>query len=283
MRKKAKKSKSFLVWLLGLGLFLFFAFDPRLVVNSYTVTSDTLPAEFDGFTIVQITDLHCARFGEQQKDLLARVDKLSPDIIVLTGDIIDENILDFEPVEELVKGLTEKYPVYSVWGNHDRWLSRSDFRKLQEIYKAAGVVMLTDESVEITRGGAAIALHGADDPPVWNRGDLAYVQENGIAVEPANGKFNLLLMHRANLFPAVSGKGFDLILAGHLHGGQVRIPYIAGLISPTREWFPKYTAGRYEENGTVLIVGRGLGNAISVPRVFNPPELVRVVLKTSEK
>lgn len=283
MRKKAKLRLFFLYGLIGVALLAFFALDPRLVVNKYTIRSENLPSAFDGFTIVQITDLHCARFGEKQKDLLARIDRIAPDIVVLTGDIIDEKLLDFAPVEELVTGLAAKYPVYSIWGNHDRWLSRRDFKKLQEIYKSAGVTILNDESIEFSHNNAAIFLHGADDPPVWNRGDLAYVQEHGIAVSPTEDRFNLLLMHRANLFPALSDLGFDLVLSGHLHGGQIRIPYVAGLISPTREWFPKYSAGRFEENGTVMIVGRGLGNAISIPRIFNPPELVHIVLKTSEK
>lgn len=275
-----RRRRGCLAWLVILAaaaLLCFFAFDPRIGVSTYRIRGEALPEAFDGFKILQITDLHCKRFGENQSGLMKKIDKLEPDLVVLTGDMMDENILDFDPVAELCHALTEKYTVYAVWGNHDRWLSRADFNRLKALLADAGVTVLTDESALLEKGGAHIVLHGADDPPVWNDGDTAYVAEHGLKTAP-QGPYDILLIHRANLFPAVSPLGFDLVISGHMHGGQVRLPFAGGLISPTRQWFPKYTAGLFEENGTSMVVCRGLGNAISVPRVFNPPELVQIIL-----
>lgn len=258
---------------------VFFAFDSRLHLRKYTVKSGSIPSGFDGYRILMITDLHCAVFGEEQSEIARYADSFAPDIVVLCGDMIDQDIMDFGPVEQLLKALCGKYPVYSVWGNHDRWLGRSDFRRLQELYATYGVRTLWDETVMLEKGGDSIALSGADDPASWNDSAEEYLRQNGLAVEPAEGYYNILLFHRANLFDAVSEYGFDLVLAGHMHGGQVRIPYICGLMSPTRKWFPKYTAGIHEKNGSEMIVGRGLGNTIGIPRIFNPPQLVGIILR----
>ena len=283
-RKRAKKKRLarfaviFCAVLLVLAITALIAFDTGLSVSKFKIYSGKLPAEFDGYRIVQLTDLHCAYFGENQQELSELIDSLAPDLVVFTGDMIDENILDFEPVEKLCQVLSEEYRILSVWGNHDRWLEFRDFKKMAELYGKYGVETLAGNTVFIEKNGAQIAISGADDPASWGYNDLKFVEENGIGVLPADGVYNILLYHRASIFPYLSTLGFDLILAGHMHGGQIRVPFAGGLISPTMKWFPNYTAGKYEENGTTMIVGRGLGNAVNVPRIFNPPEVVLITL-----
>lgn len=281
-RKKTKKWAAVLCAVVVLlAVCAYFALDNRLSVTKYTVSSDKIPISFDGYKIVQLTDLHCARFGENQQELVEQIAVLSPDLIVFTGDMIDQYLLDFDPIEELCSALSEKYLVLAIWGNHEKALSYSDFEKMKKLYRQYNIEILYGDTAYIERGGSCIAISGADDPACWNDDAVDFVNENGIGVYPAEGLYNILLYHRANIFPALTDLGFDLILAGHMHGGQIRIPLAGGLISPTMQWFPKYTAGRYDENGTKMIVGRGLGNAIKVPRVFNPPEIVSITLKST--
>lgn len=267
------------VLLLALAATAYVAFDTGLSVTKFSIISEKLPAEFDGFKIVQLTDLHCAYFGEKQQELSEIIDSLSPDLVVFTGDMIDENILDFDCVEELCAVLSAKYPILSVWGNHDRWLAKTDFKKMVDIYEKYGVETLCGNNITLERNGAQVIISGADDPASWGSKDLNFVMENGIGVSPTENEYNILLYHRANIFPCLSTLGYDLVLAGHMHGGQIRIPFAGGLVSPTGDYFPDYTAGKYQKNGTTMIVGRGLGNAVDVPRIFNPPEVVLITLR----
>ena len=278
--RKKKRKKLWILWgvLAALAVVVFLALWQRLTVSRFSLTFADLPSSFDGFRIVQITDLHCERFGEEQRDLCDRISSLEPDIIVITGDMLDQDLLDPEPTRELCEAFAGRIPIYAVTGNHDLWVARSDFQKLLDVYEEYGVTVLRGETAEITRNGETIYLHGEDDPAHWGNDTVGYLREHPISVTPVQDAFNILLYHRANAFPALSSLGFDLIIAGHMHGGQVRIPFVGGLVSPTREYFPDYTAGLYTENGTRMIVGRGLGNAVSVPRVFNPPELVLLTL-----
>ncbi len=267
------------ICLIATILLLVAAFNQKLGITNYFVKSHAIPKSFDGYKILQISDLHCETFGEKQCEIERVVDSIKPDLVVFTGDMIDENLLLFEPIDDLCSVLSEKNTVLSCWGNHDRWIARSDFKRLKDIYSSYGIITLNGNTVLIERNGEHIAVSGADDPANWDKSTLDYVQEHGINVSPEQGYYNILLFHRANLFPYISTLGFDLVLSGHMHGGQVRIPFFGGIVSPTMEWFPNYTGGMYIENESVLIVSRGLGNAVRVPRIFNPPELVLITLK----
>lgn len=265
----------------AIAAILFFGLRTDLQVSRYTLSFSSLPAQFDGCRIALITDLHSERFGDGQSELLNALADAKPDIVVLAGDIIDSVKLDFAPVEELCAGL-EGCTVYAVYGNHEAALSYSDARRLRKLYSDAGVELLIDETVLYERGGESIAVTGMDDPYYYGQHLAAYLENHPIELAPAEGVFNLLIAHRADAFPALRGLGFDLVLSGHLHGGQIRLPIIGGLLSQSREWFPKYSAGKYSESGTTMIVGRGLGNPISIPRVFNRPELVIITLISSD-
>ena len=282
-KRRRKRALISLLILAILAALVVCAFWQGLTVSRYEIAISGLPESFRGFRIVQVADLHCARFGDEQELLCEKIRDLNPDIIVITGDMTDQTILDPEPTRELCEAFSGEIPMYAVLGNHDLWIAKSDVRALLDIYKACGVTVLRGDTVPLTIGADTIYLHGEDDPAHWGNDTVRFLKENPIGLSPVDGSVNLLLYHRANAFPAISDAGFDLIIAGHMHGGQVRIPLVGGLVSPTREFFPDYTAGLYQENGTQMVVGRGLGNAVSVPRIFNAPELVLITLQGVSK
>ncbi len=276
--------KTWVIWsvaiLFVLAVTAAFALDTRLQVSVYTVTSSSLPASFDGFRIVQISDFHSAQFGEEQADLLEKIESLQPDLIVFTGDMVTQTDMDFSPLATLLEGIDGRWPCYAVDGNHERGLPRSEYQNLKTLLSKYDVALLKDQEVMITRGTDTITLFGAEDPAYWGKDLNSYLSNHPLDLGEHDG-FVLLLYHRANAFPYLSTLPVDLVLSGHLHGGLVRLPFVGGLVSPSREWFPDYTAGVYRENGTTMVVSRGLGDSVKFPRVFNRPELVLIELRHS--
>lgn len=248
-------------------------------VTHYSIKSSKFPLEFDGFKIMQISDFHNGSFKGGTEKLIEKVEKEKPDIIVLTGDVIDEKALNYLSVAELVSKLKLFAPVYFVSGNHD--INYPHFYDMYNMLKNEGVVLLENQKVIIKKGTAQINLYGIDDPVMSsNLGDKIFLNLEMSELKPQSG-YNVLLFHRAELFDTLKGNGYQLVLAGHMHGGQVQIPFVGGLISPriNRRLFPKYTDGIYSEAGTTMVVSRGLGNIVPVPRVLNPPEVVLVTLQ----
>ncbi len=251
-------------------------------VTHYSIKSSRIPSEFDGFKIMQISDFHNGSFKGGTKKLIERVEKEKPDIIALTGDIIDEKALNDLPVAELVSKLKLFAPVYFVSGNHD--INYPHFYDMYNMLKNEGVVLLENQKVIIKKGMAQINLYGIDDLVMpSNFGEKIFLNLEMSELKPQSG-YNVLLFHRADFFDNLKGNGYQLVLAGHMHGGQVQIPFVGGLISPhiNRRLFPKYTDGIYSEAGTTMVVSRGLGNIVHVPRVLNPPEVVLVTLLHNE-
>ena len=240
-------------------------------------TSPRLPAGFDGCTIVQLSDLHGAEFGENNEELIRRVREAGPDYIFLTGDLVDRyRQTPRSYAVSLGAALAEIAPTYFVTGNHE-W-AFPDIRTFKRELRDAGVTVLSNEYVSLSRGGDHILLAGIDDPngfadqktPEELAGELR-------AAEP--DAFWLLLAHRNDRFAGeYSLLGADLVLSGHGHGGVIRLPFTDGLLSTNRSLFPSYTAGLYEENGSVLFATRGLGNSGISRRLFNRPEIAVVTL-----
>ena len=263
-----------LILILAFSLTALYGLKDDLTSTEYEITPQNFPSELNGLKIALIADLHNTRFGEAQEELISATLQEDPDIVVLCGDILDSTNQDITAIEELLKGISH-LPVFAVYGNHENRVSIFDRGDLANLYKSYGVSLLVDESETLNINGAEICISGMDDPASWGKGDLEFVKNNPPNVTPSDTAFNILLCHRANVYPAVSDLGFDLVLSGHLHGGQVRIPLLGGLIAPNRELFPKYSSGIYSEGSSVMVVSRGLGNNVDFPRVFNPPELVR--------
>lgn len=253
-------------------------------VTQTMVDSQQLPAAFNGFRIVQITDLHGRSFGESQGRLLEKIKELSPDLIVITGDLADSRHYDPKPCLTLAEGLVELAPVYYVYGNHElRLFDDLEGNPFARSLRAHGVWILNTSATRIERGGAFINLAGVQDPsfegarPDDNMSDMLTRVTTGI--EP--DEFTILLSHRPEYLSVYAGYPVDLVLAGHAHGGQVRLPLIGGLFAPGQGLFPKYTAGKYTQDHVTMVVSRGLGNSLAPIRVFNPPELSCVTLHTA--
>ncbi len=252
-----------------------------LEVNIVTVESSRLPGEFSGFRIAQVSDLHNTEFGEGNSELLELLRETNPDMIALTGDLVDSRKTDVSAALAFAAEAVKIAPCYYVPGNHESRIR--SFGELEEGLRDCGVTVLRDESLALERDGEILLLLGADDPAFYGEG--AYYEEDGPARNLAwiigdrmgdwEG-FTLLLCHRPEMFDVYTECGVDLALSGHVHGGQFRLPFVGGLVGPHQGLFPKYDSGLYTEGDTNMVVSRGLGNSLFPFRFNNRPEVVLV-------
>ena len=273
-RRKKRRGRKALIIIALLCLAAFYLVrdsSENLSLTEYSVTDADLPQSFRGFKIVQLSDLHGAQFGAE---LVDTVREQNPDIIALTGDFIT-TAEDLPAVEELVRELVSICDVYFISGNHD--FGSGKIQELSDILAGCGVKYLRNEYVELERGGERIILAGVEDPNSW--ADLESPDELvGKIRAEYPGDYIVLLGHRNYWMTEYPTLPVDLVLCGHAHGGIIRIPGVGGLLSTDRTLFPDYEAGLYENDSYTMIVSRGLGNSISVPRIFNRPEIVSIVL-----
>lgn len=282
-RRRSRKLKYFLictaVLIAVLGLWTFYQ-DTNCGVTEYTVYSDKLPEAFDGYRVLQISDLHNASFGKDNDQLVGKARQAKPDIIVITGDFADSNGRDVEVCTSLADRLCEIAPVYYVPGNHEYYLNEGKREILYAGMEESGVHMLLNETARLERGGESITLIGLEDKCFFELFKTQYMKEMLESLVPPEG-FSLLLSHRPELIDIYAGCGVDLALTGHAHGGQIRLPFIGGLYASQQGWFPKYTDGLHRQGGTQMIISRGIGGTAFPFRINNPPEMVLVVLKTA--
>lgn len=241
------------------------------------VASGALPEAFEGFKIAHVSDLHNAVFGRKNEKLLSLIRAAKPDIIAITGDLIDSRHTDIDSALAFVEAAAEIAPIYYVTGNHE---SRLDFDEIEPRLIAAGARVLRNEAEDIGRGGERIRLAGIDDPSFIRTGGTA---EERAAAEleqlgDGGGTFTVLLAHRPELVEVYAEYGAGLVLSGHAHGGQVRLPLLGGLYAPGQGLLPEYDSGLYSLGETQMVVSRGLGNSVAPLRVNNRPELVIVTL-----
>ncbi len=264
---------------IALGLLLWAGLDTRLTVREYTVESGKLTGPV---RLVLLTDLHGCDYGQDQRELLDVVEAQNPDLVLLGGDIVDDEArMPEERSLATVEALAERWPVYYVTGNHEFWTGRVD--AIREEISRRGAVVLAGECVQVTAAGQPLQLCGIDDPNVGERAWQRQLEDVTAALE--EDTFSILLTHRPERVEDYTGRGFDLALAGHAHGGQWRLPgLINGLLAPNQGLFPPYAGGSYDLEGTTLIVSRGLAReSTRVPRFFNPPEVVVVELVPETK
>lgn len=239
-----------------------------------------IPNEFNGYRIVHISDLHNEKFGKNQERLLRGICAVSPDIIVVTGDLIDRRKYDLDTAMVFINGAVEIAPVYYVSGNHEAW--SGDYKNISGNLSSCGVQILDDNKVELIKGGGKIEILGVSDTDFLTSGYMDGTNSSKLKEHlkrlSDDSVFQILLSHRPELFDLYADKNIDLIFSGHAHGGQFRIPFIGGLVAPDQGLFPKYSSGAYTQNQSTLIVSRGLGNSIIPIRIFNRPEIVVVTL-----
>ena len=252
-----------------------------LEVNEYEVVSDRIPQGFEGFRIAQVSDLHNAEFGEGNEKLIQLLSQTDPDMIVITGDLIDSRHTDIEIALEFARHAIKLAPVYYVSGNHEARVR--EYEDLKMGLAEAGVVILENQNVQITREGESITLMGIDDPSFQEDylfGDSESVARQAIDdLQNESEGYTILLSHRPELFDLYVDTGMDLVFSGHAHGGQFRLPFVGGLVAPNQGFFPKFDEGRFTEENTTMIVSRGVGNSIIPIRFNNRPEIVLVTLR----
>lgn len=276
MFKKSKRKTITLIVLIVIIVVAIFAFDSRLKIQNYDIESDNIT---ENIRIALITDLHSCKYGKDEIKLIEAIDSQKPDIILLGGDICDD-VIPNDNTEALLKGITDKYPCYYVTGNHEYW--SNDVDAILKLFESYNVTILNGNYVTTDIKGQKINICGISDPDVSNNDADIVVTEQLEMIKNAgeNGNYTILLTHRPEYIDLYSKYDFDLVLAGHAHGGQFRIPFILnGLYAPNQGLFPEYAGGEYLKNNTKMIVSRGLAReSTRVPRIFNRPELVIIEL-----
>ena len=254
--------------------------DNRLEVTHFEPEFENLAKEFDGFKIAQISDLH----SESTPGVCEEIKAHNPDIIVITGDMIHDDDRPYKPVISLIRRLSLIAPLYVISGNHDLW--NTNFNKFIKEAEDNGAIYIDNKKAIIEKDGSFIELFGVRDPYSKSADMIIKSLDESFSSLPEKEHFSILLFHRANQFDRIKDKGFDLILSGHMHGGQFRIPGVLGVASPKsgigdtqRLLFPKYYAGTFHHENTTMIVNRGLGNPMIIPRLFNRPEIGIIELK----
>ncbi len=270
MRKKHWWILPVLAILVALALI---ALDERLILRTYTVASPKLTAEV---RLAVVTDFHSS---DNADDVVAMVASCAPDAVLLVGDMFDDDIAN-RPTERtlsLMRQLSAQYPCYYVSGNHEAWTGEMD--ALYQQTEEAGVTVLRMSSGVLTVRGQRIALCGIPDPyeMVFSGAPDTEEQLRQAMENVDSADFTVLLAHRPELLAKYAQFPLDLVVSGHAHGGQVRIPGVLnGLYAPNQGWFPKLAGGAYTQDGTTLIVSRGLAVRTRLPRIFNRPEVVLV-------
>lgn len=278
--KRRQRIRILVIVLCLLGILVLTGLDQRLQVRHYDLSFPGLPDGFSGETYCVIADPHGSYMAGGENDLLSAIREEAPGAVFLLGDLLMEDDPDFDGLSDFLSVLVKIAPVYSVSGNHDRW--EGFYKQYLTCLQNAGVICLEDGETTLTRGGDSIHLVGFADPPFWTNEPKTEQIAATVSKLPAGDGFDILLYHRANFFDAVAGKGYDLVLSGHLHGGIVRLPFIGPLFRELPVGEMTYAGGKYDKDGTVLVSCRGLGNNVWVPRVFNRPELVAITLKKGE-
>ncbi len=260
-------------------LFCVIAFWQGLTVREYNICSEKLN---DSIKVVLITDLHSTFYGENQQKLVGKIDEYDPQVILLAGDIADDEV-PHDGTKVLLSEIGRRYPCYYVTGNHEFWTD--EIEAVKDMISSYGVKILSGESCVITVNGQTLLLAGVDDPAGLYSDSEAYLpkeiapqqwidQLNTVCKQNSGDSFSVLLSHRPEHAELYSKSGFDLVVSGHAHGGQVRIPFIInGLYAPNQGLFPEYAGGLYDLGKTDMVVSRGLC-LDEKPRVFNPPEIV---------
>ncbi len=252
-----------------------------LTTRKITVEKKSLPKSFDSTKILQISDLHSKRFGRGQKKIAKKIKELNPDLIVITGDIIDRRRFDIYPVIELLSAIKDVSPIYYSPGNHEGWSGRYD--EVKAILNRFSINILENKSISQAKGGEQIFINGILDPS-FDLPEGSGVAKSNTQTEKylktfsMGDGFNITLCHRPEAIDSAPDLMGDIVFSGHVHGGQVRLWPLGGLYAPGQGILPKYDSGRYEIKNTTLIVSRGLGNSLFPFRVFNLPQLLLVEL-----
>lgn len=249
-----------------------------LEINTYQIKSEKLSDSFDLFRIAQISDLHNNTIGKDNNKLISELESANPDIIAITGDLIDSRTTNVDITVEFIEKAVEIAPCYYVNGNHESRVP-NEYETLKNELVNLGVTILENKSVEIERESNTINLIGINDPDFYAEDSITITDTNINSLDYDRKNFTVLLSHRPEIFDVYVKNGIDLVLSGHAHGGQFRLPFIGGLFAPHQGAFPEYDSGLYSQNNTSMIVSRGIGNSMFPFRFNNRPEIILIELK----
>lgn len=283
-----------LLIVLILFVYLYFENTSLFIVQKNEIVSNKIDSNFDGYKILQLSDLHSREFGENNIKLINKIYKIDPDIIVCTGDMMNSTEDDGHVFINLVKKISKDYPVYYIDGNHEQLVEYNNVGVYDEFIsslKDLNVKVVKNTKIKLQKGSSYINMYGLNVDLVYystksalKESNIEYTEDNfskTINKETfENNKYNILLTHNPIYFEVYEKSGVDLILSGHVHGGIIRIPFKGGLLSPDQEWFPEYYHGLYTINDTNMIVSAGLGNDTVNFRIFNPFEMNLITLRS---
>ncbi|QQK08849.1 metallophosphoesterase [Miniphocaeibacter halophilus] len=244
-----------------------------LGITEITYENKKIPKSFNNYRILQISDYHNKKFL-QEEYFLNKVKSTKPDIILITGDIINSRNPKYKVVEKTLEEIIKIAPVYYVTGNHESRLE--EFPQFIEKMKNIGVEVLEDSSLEVQKENSKINIIGVNDPAYYGKKHLFSKVRDLIKEDD----FNILLSHRPEYFKEYVKLGVDLVFSGHAHGGQIKIPFIGAVLAPNQGFFPDYAEGLHRKDNTSLIISRGIGSSLIPIRVFNQGELVVVELRS---
>lgn len=277
---------------LGYGMSRYIKYGNKAIeVSKRTVESVFLPENFNDFRIVQVSDLQSQKFGENQQDLIKEVRRAKPDIIVITGDLIDRNHTDFRLAMQAVEGLNDLAPVFYVNGNHELKVDQEKLKDFYEEMESMGVHILLDNNKKVKRGQEYINIAGLSEQTVlgikemtWELGEdygrEILAESVRLLLAETDESYTILLSHEPQYIKEYAAGKPNLVFCGHAHGGQFRLPNGQGLFSPGQGILPKLTEGVHVCEDTVMVISRGLGNSIFPFRLNNRPEIVLTILKS---
>lgn len=277
-----KNNRFIIITIVVLAVFIYWIAweNTALELNTYTLTTSKLPDAFDGYRIAHVSDLHTCEMGKDNENLINMLKDAKPDIIAITGDLIDSRHTDIEIALEFAKEALKIAPCYYVSGNHEARVS--EYVNLINELNHLGVIVLEDKQIDLSYNDDSITLVGIADPSFktdYLFGDAEKVVRNQLQNNiNVKDSFTILLSHRPELFEIYSHFDINLVLSGHAHGGQFRFPFLGGVVAPNQGLFPKYDEGLYTKGNTNMIVSRGIGNSIIPFRFNNRPEVILIQL-----
>lgn len=266
-----------------------------LEIKKYTIESEKIPKEFDGYNIVQVSDLHSKLFGKNNKKLIDKIKSLNPDIITITGDLVDGENNNYDVALDFMNQISNLYKVYYIIGNHEQKALIKKYKNEYEGYfeklNKINFIDLNNQKSILQQKNASINIYGLTIPYacykyLFDNKQTLDINSNYLIEKLGalnKDEFNILLAHTPKYFDEYEKWGADLILCGHIHGGIIRIPFIGGLLSPDRKFFPKYDLGKYTQNKSQMIVSKGLGGSKILIRINCKPEIVSIKLKQKNK
>ncbi|MGE9994060.1 metallophosphoesterase [Peptoniphilaceae bacterium SGI.137] len=249
-------------------------------VARYQVESAAIPNAFNGYKILQISDVHGRIFGKDGESLTKTVEEEQPNMVVITGDLLSRNSKNSQEMTESLKQIAKEFPVYYIRGNHEMWrdLHIPDQDQFYEQLRSIGVTVMSNEVMPILFGGSRVFLAGLQEPlSSYNEG-TDFDMTDLLGKKPEG--YTVLLAHNPLLWEKYREWGAELTISGHVHGGVVRLPLIGGIFSPDKTFFPKYDRGLYQENQKAMVVSAGLGKSAIPFRFLNPLEVVVITLRS---